>query len=95
MINSVLEATMRSAIELEENINEDGSINWSFVDADAYMDCSNLFRSNVDFYQAFNDIADKIEAEQPVDTNVQLELLEKYPNAEEQIDILKSDYLGQ
>jgi len=38
MINSVLEATMRSAIELEENINEDGSINWSFVDADAYMD---------------------------------------------------------
>ena len=54
MIYSVLESTMRSAIDKDENKKEDGSINWNFVDADAYMDCKNLFRSDVDFYEAFN-----------------------------------------
>ena len=44
MIYSVLESKMREAIDLDENKNKDGSINWNFVDADAYMDCKNLFR---------------------------------------------------
>lgn len=97
MINAILESTMRSAIELDENKNEDGSINWSFVDADAYMDVHNLYRSNDDFYEAFNDIADKIESENAVESKEQLELdlLQKYPNAEEQLEVLKKDYLGQ
>jgi hypothetical protein len=88
---------MRSAIELDENKNEDGSINWNFVDADAYMDVHNLYRSNNDFYEAFNDIADKIESENAVESKEQLELdlLQKYPNAEEQLEVLKKDYLGQ
>jgi hypothetical protein len=64
MIYSVLESTMRSAIDKDENKKEDGSINWNFVDADAYMDCKYLFRSDADFYEAFNDIGDKIQAEQ-------------------------------
>jgi len=64
MIYSVLESKMRSAIDLDENKNEDGSINWNFVDADAYMDCKNLFRSDADFYEAFDDIGGKIQAEQ-------------------------------
>ena len=63
MIYSVLESTMRSAIDLDENKNKDGSINWNFVDADAYMDCKNLFRSDADFYEAFDDIGDKIQME--------------------------------
>ena len=42
MIYSLLESSMRCAIEREENINEDGSINWNFVDADAYCN----FRPN-------------------------------------------------
>jgi hypothetical protein len=97
MINAILESTMRSAIELDENKNEDGSINWNFVDADAYMDVHNLYRSNNDFYEAFNDIADKIESENAVESKEQLELdlLQKYPNAEEQLEVLKKDYLGQ
>ena len=41
MIYSILESTMRSAIDKDENKKEDGSINWKFVDADAYMDCKN------------------------------------------------------
>ena len=64
MIISLLESTMRTAIDLDENKKEDGSINWNFVDADAYMDCKNLFRSDADFYEAFDDIGDKIFAEQ-------------------------------
>ena len=64
MIYSVLESTMRSAIDKDENKKEDGSINWNFVDADAYMDCKNLFRSDADFYEAFDDIGGKIQAEQ-------------------------------
>ena len=63
MIYSVLESTMRSAIDLDENKNKDGSVNWNFVDADAYMDCKNLFRSDADFYEAFDDIGDKIQME--------------------------------
>ena len=64
MIYSVLESTMRSAIDKDENKKEDGSINWNFVDADPYMDCKNLFRSDADFYEAFDDIGGKIQAEQ-------------------------------
>ena len=63
MIYSVLESTMRLAIDKDENKKEDGSINWNFVDADAYMDCKNLFRSDADFYDAFDDIGDKIQME--------------------------------
>ena len=64
MIYSVLESKMREAIDLDENKKEDGSINWNFVDADAYMDCKYLFRSDADFYEAFDDIGSKIQAEQ-------------------------------
>ena len=63
MIYSVLESKMREAIDLDENKKEDGSINWNFVDADAYMDCKNLFRSDADFYEAFDHIGDKIQME--------------------------------
>jgi hypothetical protein len=54
---------MRSAIDKDENKKEDGSINWNFVDADAYAECKNLFRSDADFYDAFDDIGDKIQME--------------------------------
>ena len=71
MIHSLLESTMRSAIDLDENKNEDGSINWNFVDADAYAECANLFKDSNEFYNAFNEIAEKIEP--TVDEN-QLEM---------------------
>lgn len=74
MIFSILESKMRDAIELEENRNADGSINWNFVDADCYMDLIDFFRSTTDFYEAFNDIAEMIESEFPVDPAVQLTL---------------------
>ena len=97
MIHAILESTMRSAIELDENKEADGSINWNFVDADSYAAVHNLYRSDNDFYEAFNDIADKIESANAVESKEQLELdlLQKYPNAVEQLEVLKKDYLGQ
>jgi|TARA_R110000851_G_scaffold230041_2_gene382811 hypothetical protein len=97
MINAILETAMRSAINLDENKNADGSINWNFVDADSYADCHKLFKDSNEFYQHFNTIADKIEPGTKggsVDCSELYNLLNKYPNAVEQIEILKKDYLG-
>ena len=63
MIYNVLESKMREAIDLDENKKEDGSINWNFVDADAYAECRNFFRSDKDFYDNFDHIGDKIQME--------------------------------
>ena len=63
MIYSILESTMRSAIDKDENKKEDGSINWNFVDADAYMECRSFFKDDKDFYDNFDHIGDKIQME--------------------------------
>ena len=63
MIHSLLESNMREAVANPDNQFKDGSINWNFVDADSYMECKNLYRSDKDFYEDFNDIGDKIQAE--------------------------------
>lgn len=75
MIHSLLESNMREAITLPENLQKDGSINWNFVDADAYHACHNFFRSDKDFYESFHDIAEKIANEMNPKTNeIQLEM---------------------
>ncbi|MDC0002570.1 hypothetical protein OAP94_01865 [bacterium] len=75
MIHSILESKMREAIDLDENKNKDGSINWNFVDADAYANCKNLFRSDADFYQAFDSVANGIQTEDNTASNeYQLEM---------------------
>ena len=68
MINAILESTMRSAIELDENKNEDGSINWNFVDADVYMDMNQLHSStpDSDHYAKFELLASEYEAKHGV-----------------------------
>jgi len=73
MIYSILESQMRGAVDNEDNRKADGSINWDFVDAICYREVIDFCRSRVDYYEMFNDIADMIEAEMPVDTAVQLE----------------------
>ena len=62
MIYSALESTMRNAVEKAENINEDYSINWNFVDADAYAECAGTWKNSEMFYEAFDEIADSIKA---------------------------------
>lgn len=98
MIYSLVETEVREAVSKDENINADGSINWNYVDADCYMSGVNkYFKDDVAYYETWNDIADAIEKAQPIDTSVQLELdlLQKYPNAIEQLEVLKTDFLGQ
>ena len=96
MIYSLVEAQVREAVSKDENLHADGSINWNYVDSDCYMSGVNkYFKDDVAYYETWNDIADAIEKEEPVDTSVQLELFEKYPNAVEQLEVLKTDYLGQ
>lgn len=98
MIYSLVEAEVREAVSKDENINADGSVNWNYVDADCYMSGVNkYFKDDTAYYETWNDIADIIEKEQPIDTSVQLELdlLQKYPNAVEQVEVLKKDFLGQ
>ncbi len=75
MIHSILESNMREAIANPDNQFKDGSINWNFVDADAYHACHNFFRNDADFYESFHDIANKIEAEiNPGPVEIQLEM---------------------
>lgn len=75
MIYSILESEMRSAVANEDNQFKDGSINWCFVDADAYHACHNFFKDSEDFYEAFHEIANKIQAEiNPVSNEIQLEM---------------------
>jgi|TARA_R110002096_G_scaffold311752_8_gene506045 hypothetical protein len=54
------------AISNPENINQDGSINWNFVDADTYMVVQPT--DNPLFYIHFNKLADDYEAS----NNIQL-----------------------
>jgi hypothetical protein len=60
-LERTIERYMLEAIELEENRNEDGSINWNFVDADVYMRL-NPVNETVDLYmEIFDKIAYLIE----------------------------------
>jgi hypothetical protein len=50
---------MAKAVAMVENLNPDGSINWNFVDADAFME---LAPNNWDvdkFYCLFEEIAEE------------------------------------
>ena len=39
----LIDKAFNKAVELKENHNEDGSINWNFVESDVYIDMSNEF----------------------------------------------------
>ena len=56
--DSITKATFDS-----DNWNADGSINWSFVDADAFDECNRLFGGTKAFYEAFDEIVNVIIAE--------------------------------
>tara|TARA_A200000159_G_C7086021_1_gene240530 strand:- start:95 stop:289 length:195 start_codon:yes stop_codon:yes gene_type:complete len=48
--------SFNKAVTNSENINEDGSINWNFVDADVYMDINPI--NDKEHYKKFNFLAD-------------------------------------
>ena len=66
---------MREAVANPDNQFKDGSINWNFVDADAYHACHNYFKDSETFYESFHEIANEIANEMnPVSNEVQLEM---------------------
>ena len=74
MIYSMLEIQMRDAVNKDENLNENGSINWSFVDADAYAECRSFWKDDEDFYESFDEIANMITAEWTEEANAERQL---------------------
>lgn len=63
MIHSLLEMEFNQAINSTENKNEDGSINWNFVDSDCYMSgVPKLYKDDTEYYADWNNLADKFEA---------------------------------
>ena len=75
MIHSLLESNMREAVTFTENLQSDGSVNWSFVDADCFMDVGHYFKDQNDYMESFNEIAGQIEAEMnPASDEIQLEM---------------------
>ena len=51
---------MVSISKMEDNLNEDGSVNWNFVDSDMYMKWS-VVLAGEDYTNFFNEAADFVE----------------------------------
>lgn len=62
--NDVIESFNRAVVN-SENINEDGSINWNFVDADMNLDCG--YYSSSYIAECFDVLADEFELNQAYD----------------------------
>ena len=60
---ATLTESINTATFDSDNWNADGSINWSFVDADAFDECNKLFDGTKAFYEAFDEIVNSIIAE--------------------------------
>ena len=74
MIHSMLEIEIRDAVEKSENLNEDYSINWNFVDADAYAACRSFWKDDEQFYESFDEIVDMIIAERKEEADAERQL---------------------
>jgi len=60
MIKQDVIDSFNRAVEKQENLNADGSINWNFVDADMYMELS-VFYSGEYICECFDALADRLE----------------------------------
>ena len=84
MIKQDVIQSFNVAVENPDNVNDNGSINWDFVSSDMVYDLGSFY--NYDYINDCMDaLADDYEGE---------DLLTQYPNAVEQLNILKSDFLG-
>jgi hypothetical protein len=54
-----VDAAMQNAIAMAENQNPDGSINWNFIDADAFLDLQPKHLDVDKFYCLFEQIAEE------------------------------------
>ena len=80
--NDVIQS-FNDAVENADNI-QDGYINWDFVSSDMMYDLGSIYNFNY-----INDCMDAL-----ADEYEDRSLLSQYPNAVDQLDVLKSDFLG-
>ena len=73
---ATLQESINTATFNSENWNADGSINWSFVDADAFDECNKLFDGTAAFYEAFNEIvtAIRVQMREEADSEARFEM---------------------
>ena len=62
MIYSILESSINSALELDENFDENGNINWDYIHADAYADVRSFFKDDEMFNEFFDDIQKAVDS---------------------------------
>ena len=74
MIYSMLEIEIRDAVEKTQNLNDDCSINWNFVDADAYAACRSFWKDDEEFYDSFDEIVDMIITERKEEADAERQL---------------------
>ena len=74
MIYSMLEIEIRNSVEKSENLNDDYSINWNFVDADAYAECRSFWKDDEQFYESFDEIVDMIISERKEEADAERQL---------------------
>jgi hypothetical protein len=74
MIYSMLEIEIRNSVEKSENLNEDYSINWNFVDADAYAACRSFWKDDEQFYESFDEIVDMVISERKEEADAERQL---------------------
>lgn len=60
-MTDVIKNAVIAAIANPENRNEDGSVNWNFVDADLWMDGVITNENQTEAYEVFNTVADEVE----------------------------------
>ena len=59
---SELIVSFNNAVRNPENLNENGRIDWNFVDADIHMDAGEVDKVvPEEWYNVFNDLADEFE----------------------------------
>jgi len=61
LMTSAFFTAFNNAVTRAENRNENGSINWNFVDADLWLDGVITKENQTEAYVWFNDLADSIE----------------------------------
>ena len=73
---ATLQESINTATFNSENWNADGSINWSFVDADAFDECNKLFDGTEAFYEAFDEIvtAIRVQMREEADSEARFEM---------------------
>ena len=73
---ATLQESINTATFDSDNWNTDGSINRSFVDADAFDECNKLFDGTAAFYEAFNEIvtAIRVQMREEADSEARFEM---------------------